>query len=56
VLQHIEEDAPATFLYAPAFVYAVHRRYRGVTMNPQSAWITLHKWSVSTEAVSRRSQ
>ena len=56
VLQHIEEDAPATFLYAPSFVYAVHRRYRGVTMNPQSAWITLHKWSVSAEAVSRRGQ
>ena len=26
-LRQIEEDAPATFLYAPTFVYAVNRRF-----------------------------
>jgi peptide/nickel transport system substrate-binding protein len=48
-LRQIEEDAPATFLYAPTFVYAVNRRYRGVTISPQSAWITLRKWFVTQE-------
>jgi ABC-type transport system substrate-binding protein len=46
VLRQIEEDVPATFLYAPTFFFAVNRRYRGVTISPQSPWITLRKWSV----------
>jgi len=53
-LRQIEDGAPATFLYAPAFVYAVNRRYRAVTISPQSAWINLRKWSVSPEMVSGR--
>jgi peptide/nickel transport system substrate-binding protein len=56
VLRRIEDDAPATFLYAPAFVYAVNRRFHGVTINPLSSWITLRKWSVSQAPVSHRSQ
>lgn len=55
-LRQIEEDAPATFLYAPTFVFAVNRRYRGVTINPQSSWVTLRKWSVSPTSVSDRSE
>ena len=55
-LRQIEEGAPATFLYAPTFVYAVNRRYRSVTISPQSSWITLWKWSVSPTAVSDRSE
>lgn len=54
VLRQIEEGAPATFLYAPTFVYTVNRRYRGVTISPQSPWITIRKWSVSPDSVSRR--
>jgi ABC-type transport system substrate-binding protein len=54
-LRQIEEDAPATFLYAPTFVYAVSKRYQDVTINPQSSWATLRKWSVSPPSVSRRS-
>ena len=46
-LKQIEQDAAATFLYAPAFTYAVNRRFRGVTISPQSHWLTLRKWSVS---------
>ena len=55
-LRKIEEDAPATFLYAPTFVFAVNRRYKSVTINPQSSWITLWKWSVNPGSVSDRSE
>jgi peptide/nickel transport system substrate-binding protein len=55
-LRQIEEGAPATFLYAPTFAYAVNRRYRGVTISPQSGWITLRKWSVSPDPDVSRSK
>jgi peptide/nickel transport system substrate-binding protein len=55
-LKQIEEDAAATFLYAPAFTYAVNRRFRGVTISPQSSWLTLRKWSVSPVPVAGRSK
>jgi hypothetical protein len=55
-LQRIEQDAAATFLYAPAFMYAVNRRFRGVTIAPQSAWLTLRKWSVSPDPAAGRSK
>lgn len=55
-LKQIEEDAAATFLYAPAFMYAVNRRFRGVTISPQSSWLTLRKWSVTPVPVSGRSK
>jgi peptide/nickel transport system substrate-binding protein len=55
-LKQIEEDAAATFLYAPAFMYAVNRRFRSVTISPQSSWLTLRKWSVSPVPVAGRSR
>ena len=55
-LKQIEEDAAATFLYAPAFMYAVNRRLRSVTISPQSSWMTLRKWSVSPAPVAGRSK
>jgi peptide/nickel transport system substrate-binding protein len=55
-LKQIEEDAAATFLYAPAFMYAVNRRFRSVTISPQSSWMTLRKWSVSPVPVAGRSK
>jgi peptide/nickel transport system substrate-binding protein len=55
-LRQIEEGAPATFLYAPTFVYAVNRRYRDVSISPQSSWITLRKWSASPASVSDRGE
>jgi len=54
-LTKIEQDAAATFLYAPAFMYAVNRRFRGVTITPQSAWLSLRKWSVSPVPIVGRS-
>ncbi|HKU62264.1 MAG TPA: ABC transporter substrate-binding protein [Gemmatimonadales bacterium] len=46
VLQRIEQDAPAAFIFAPTYVYAVNRRYRDVTIRPESSWIGLWRWSV----------
>ena len=54
VLRQIEADAPATFLYAPTYVYGVHRRFRNVTINPQSSWLLLRKWSASPAQATRR--
>jgi peptide/nickel transport system substrate-binding protein len=51
VLQRIEQDAPAAFVYAPTYVYAVNRRYRDVTIRPESSWISLWRWSVGPAVV-----
>jgi peptide/nickel transport system substrate-binding protein len=45
VLRQIEADAPAIFLYAPTYVYAVRRRFRDVTITPVSSWQLLREWS-----------
>jgi peptide/nickel transport system substrate-binding protein len=47
VLRQIEADAPASFLYAPSYVYAVKRRFRNVTITPASSWLLLREWSVA---------
>ena len=46
ILRRIEHSAPAAFLYAPVYVYAVHRRYDDVTIRPDSPWMSLWQWSV----------
>lgn len=46
-LRQIEADAPATFLYAPTYVYAVNRRFRHVTISPVSSWLQLREWSAT---------
>jgi peptide/nickel transport system substrate-binding protein len=48
VLRQIEADAPATFLYAPSYVYAVKRRFRDVVISPASSWQQLRLWSDGT--------
>ncbi|HEU4698813.1 MAG TPA: ABC transporter substrate-binding protein [Gemmatimonadales bacterium] len=45
-LRQIEADAPAAFLYAPTFVYAVHARYEHATLRPDSPWANVWRWSV----------
>jgi peptide/nickel transport system substrate-binding protein len=52
VLRLIEADAPAVFLYAPTYVYAVSRRLRNVTLNPVSSWLLLREWSVDPSSSS----
>jgi ABC-type transport system substrate-binding protein len=49
-LRQIEADAPATFLYAPTYVYAVRRNFRNVKISPASSWILLREWSAAPAA------
>ena len=53
ILRRIEDAAPAAFLYAPIYVFAVHRRYQDVTIRPESSWMALWRWSVRPEAAER---
>jgi peptide/nickel transport system substrate-binding protein len=46
VLRRIESDAPAVFMYAPSYVYAVHRRFTNVRIRPESSWLALREWTV----------
>lgn len=56
VLRQIEADAPATFLYAPAYVYAVKRRFRNVTISPISSWLLVHQWSTDPVPVASQGE
>lgn len=53
VLRQIEADAPAVFLYAPSYLYAVHRRFTNVRISPESSWLALREWTVATPAAER---
>jgi len=53
VLRQIEADAPAVFLYALTYVYAVSRRFQNVTINPVSSWLLLRQWSVAPTSSTR---
>lgn len=46
-LRRIDRDAPAAFLFAPANVIAVHRRYDGVVLRPEGLWSGLAGWRVT---------
>ena len=54
VLQRIEQDAPAAFIYAPTYVYAVNRRYRNVTHPAGVILDQLWRWSVGPAAAGSR--
>lgn len=45
-LRLMEDDAAATFLYAPLEVIAVHRRYEHVELRDGSPWLMLWRWHV----------
>ncbi len=45
-LRQIEDDAPAAFMYAPNYVFAVSRRFGNVTILPESSWMAVWKWTV----------
>ena len=53
VLGRIESDAPAVFLYAPSYLYVVHRRFTNLRIRPESAWMALREWTVSAPAPRR---
>jgi peptide/nickel transport system substrate-binding protein len=43
-LRRVEDSAPAAFMYTQSFAYAVNRRFRDVTIRPESSWIALWRW------------
>ena len=45
VIRRIESDQPAVFLYAPAFVYAVSRRFSKAPLRPESSWLRVREWT-----------
>ena len=47
VLRRIEDDAPAIFMYAPSFQYAVSRRFANVHIRPESPWSAIREWTVT---------
>jgi len=49
-LRQIEDDAPAAFMYAPSYVFAVNRRIGNVTIRPESSWMGLWKWTAGSRA------
>ena len=43
-LRRVEESAPAAFIYTQSFAFGVNRRFRDVTIRPESSWIALWRW------------
>ena len=55
MLRRIEDDAPAAFLYAQTYVFAVNRRFSDVAIRPESSWSAVWRWKVGAGArVGRR--
>lgn len=46
-LRTIDADAAAAFVFAPAAMIAVHRRFAHVVLHPESFWSGLGAWSVA---------
>jgi peptide/nickel transport system substrate-binding protein len=42
----LQQDAPAVFLASAQNLFAVHQRYRGVVLRPESLYSDLWRWSV----------
>jgi peptide/nickel transport system substrate-binding protein len=42
----LQRDVPAIFLASPNTLFAVHSRYRNVTIRPESFYSTIWRWSV----------
>jgi peptide/nickel transport system substrate-binding protein len=43
-LRRVEENVPAAFIYTQTFVFGVNRRFRDVTIRPESSWSALWRW------------
>jgi hypothetical protein len=42
----LQRDVPAIFIASPSTLFAVHTRYRDVTLRPESFYSTIWRWSV----------
>ena len=47
VLETIEYDAPAAFIYSPPAIFGVSRRLGNVELVPSAFWLDLWRWTVS---------
>jgi peptide/nickel transport system substrate-binding protein len=47
VLEMIERDAPAAFIYSPPTIFGVHRRFGNVEFPPYSYWSAIWRWTVT---------
>ena len=47
-------DAPAIFLFAPVFIYAVDDRFERVTLRPESPWSQVWRWRLKAGQASQR--
>ena len=45
ILRRIEASQPAVFVYAPAFAYAVNRRFNKAPIRPESSWLLVREWT-----------
>jgi peptide/nickel transport system substrate-binding protein len=50
----IAGDAPAIFLFAPVFLYAVDARFERVTLRPESPWSQVWQWRLRAGQASPR--
>lgn len=50
VLARIESDYPAVFVYALNYLTIVDRRFANVRIRPESLWLGLREWTVSSGA------
>ncbi len=54
VLEHLNEDAPAVFLFSPRNQAALSRRLDGVTIRPDSWLATVATWGFAPDSAGRR--
>ena len=46
----VQADAPAVFLYAPDVIFGIDRRFGNVTLPPYSYWSGIWQWTVSAKS------
>lgn len=47
-IRTLQDQTPAVFLFSPADVVVLHRRYRQVSFRPEARWADLWRWSVDS--------
>jgi len=40
-------------MYTLSYMYAVNRRFTNVRIRPESAWLSLHEWTVGPQGARR---
>ena len=50
LIETVQQDAPAVFLYAPEIVVGIDRRFEDVSILPYSYWASIWRWTVAGRA------